>query len=165
MSREKKVCPKCGNEYTEHSAISRVDNITEICPDCGMVEAMEAFERAQGRRLVPSDGKEITLKSMGGSEDDVKFISSTICYISQFAEIDGQVPAKMKKTAKCLELVAGWDEETLGVISCLFGYCHRNDLELKDSFKTMADNLRALAEAEFIKWTAKMKVEDEDGEG
>lgn len=36
------VCPKCGREYTDHPAISRVDNATEICPDCGVVEALEA---------------------------------------------------------------------------------------------------------------------------
>ena len=162
MSEEKKVCPKCGNEYTEHPAISRVDNETEICPDCGMVEALEAYERTQGRHFIPSD---LALKQMADSKSDEKFIASTICYISQFADIDGQVPAMMKKTAKCLNLVAGWDEETLGVISCLFGYCHRHGLDLQDSFKTMSENLRILAEAEFIKWTAKIKHgEDEDGE-
>ena len=34
-------CPKCGRIYTEHPAISRTDNKTEICPRCGMVEALE----------------------------------------------------------------------------------------------------------------------------
>ena len=38
-----KICPICGNEYTEHPAISRKDNITEICPACGTKEALGAF--------------------------------------------------------------------------------------------------------------------------
>ena len=35
------TCPKCGRTYHDHPAISRVDNRTEICPDCGIHEAME----------------------------------------------------------------------------------------------------------------------------
>ena len=35
-------CPKCGKEFTEYPAISRDDNITEICPECGMKEALIA---------------------------------------------------------------------------------------------------------------------------
>lgn len=38
-----RICPICGNEYTEYPAISRKDNITEICPACGTKEALEAF--------------------------------------------------------------------------------------------------------------------------
>lgn len=37
-----KKCPKCGREYSEHPAISRLDNETEICPDCGTMEALQA---------------------------------------------------------------------------------------------------------------------------
>lgn len=42
-----RVCPKCGYEYEGYPALSREDNKTEICPDCGMKEALEAFERNQ----------------------------------------------------------------------------------------------------------------------
>lgn len=35
-------CPSCGREYTGHPAMSRKDNKTEICPDCGVLEALEA---------------------------------------------------------------------------------------------------------------------------
>lgn len=37
------VCPICNMDYSEHSAISRIDNLTEICPDCGMKEALVKF--------------------------------------------------------------------------------------------------------------------------
>lgn len=51
-----RTCPKCGGEYTEHPALSRTDNETEICPDCGTREALEDWanwkemkEREQGQ--------------------------------------------------------------------------------------------------------------------
>ena len=36
-----KKCPRCGKLYTEHPAISRKDNKTEICSRCGTEEALE----------------------------------------------------------------------------------------------------------------------------
>lgn len=36
-------CPKCKKEFTEHPALSRVDNETEICPECGVREAVRAY--------------------------------------------------------------------------------------------------------------------------
>lgn len=38
-----RTCPKCGRTYTGHSAVSRADNITLICPDCGTREALESI--------------------------------------------------------------------------------------------------------------------------
>ena len=40
-------CPICGKEYQEPPAISRKDNQTEICPDCGTLEALEAVGATQ----------------------------------------------------------------------------------------------------------------------
>lgn len=37
------VSLSCGKEYQEYPALSRIDNKTEICPKCGMKEALEAF--------------------------------------------------------------------------------------------------------------------------
>ena len=37
------VCPRCGKEYTGRPAISRTDNQTPICPDCGTREALESI--------------------------------------------------------------------------------------------------------------------------
>lgn len=34
------VCPRCGKPYTGYPALSRLDNTTEICPDCGTREAL-----------------------------------------------------------------------------------------------------------------------------
>lgn len=45
VERKERVCPVCGETYTDYPALSRRDNKTEICPQCGIVEAIaEALE-------------------------------------------------------------------------------------------------------------------------
>ena len=39
-------CPKCKKESTEHPALSREDNKTEICPERGVREAIEVYQKA-----------------------------------------------------------------------------------------------------------------------
>ena len=41
------VCPICNRDYSEHPAISRKDNKTEICPNCGIKEALFDFIKIQ----------------------------------------------------------------------------------------------------------------------
>lgn len=36
-------CPKCGRTYHGSPALSRTDNNTLICPDCGTREALESI--------------------------------------------------------------------------------------------------------------------------
>ena len=38
-----RVCPHCGIEYHGIPALSRTDNQTLICPDCGTREALESI--------------------------------------------------------------------------------------------------------------------------
>ena len=38
-----RICPICGREYTDYPALSRRDNATEICPACGVDEALDDF--------------------------------------------------------------------------------------------------------------------------
>ena len=35
-----RICPVCGREYHEPPALSRTDNETLVCPDCGVREAL-----------------------------------------------------------------------------------------------------------------------------
>lgn len=42
-SLKESVCPNCGKTFTEPPAISRKDNKTEICSDCGQAEAIQAL--------------------------------------------------------------------------------------------------------------------------
>ena len=46
MKEEERItrtCPICSREYSEHPALSRVDGLTLICPDCGIREALESI--------------------------------------------------------------------------------------------------------------------------
>lgn len=38
-----RTCPRCGGVYSGHGAVSRADNLTVICPDCGTREALQAL--------------------------------------------------------------------------------------------------------------------------
>ena len=40
-NREPSICPICGQSFRAHPALSRIDNATLICPDCGTREALE----------------------------------------------------------------------------------------------------------------------------
>lgn len=41
--QELKTCPKCKKTFTGAGALSRRDNKTEICSECGTAEALEDF--------------------------------------------------------------------------------------------------------------------------
>lgn len=46
-----RTCPICGKDYIEYPALSRKDNETEICPDCGMLEALDnwcGYQESEG---------------------------------------------------------------------------------------------------------------------
>lgn len=46
-----RVCPKCGESYSEPPALSRVDNKTEICPLCGTKEALDSMGLTEGSSM------------------------------------------------------------------------------------------------------------------
>lgn len=53
-------CPRCGNIYRQPPALSRIDGITAICPDCGTREALESMgveveEQEKIRDMEPSN--------------------------------------------------------------------------------------------------------------
>lgn len=41
-------CPRCGQRYSGYPALSRRDNKTEICPQCGVDEALEDWLKHRG---------------------------------------------------------------------------------------------------------------------
>ena len=41
--RQIRVCPLCGKAYAEPPALSRTDNETLICPDCGTRQALDGI--------------------------------------------------------------------------------------------------------------------------
>lgn len=38
-----RICPICGKKYSEHPALSRTDNETLICPECGQRQALASI--------------------------------------------------------------------------------------------------------------------------
>ena len=41
--RQSRICPLCGQTYTDAPALSRTDNETLICPDCGTRQALDSI--------------------------------------------------------------------------------------------------------------------------
>ena len=37
------ICPRCGRTYSGPAALSRADNLTLICPDCGTRDALDSI--------------------------------------------------------------------------------------------------------------------------
>lgn len=40
---KERICQNCGKIFRGHPALSRKDNKTLICPDCGQKEALEDY--------------------------------------------------------------------------------------------------------------------------
>ena len=43
QKQPERVCPLCGQRYTQPPALSRTDNETLICPDCGTRQALDCL--------------------------------------------------------------------------------------------------------------------------
>ena len=54
-----KICPRCGQVYHEPPALSRIDNQTLICPDCG--RKISVF----GESHIDEAAKELDLPVLG----------------------------------------------------------------------------------------------------
>lgn len=63
MKQEMK-CPICGKTFTDPPALSRKDNETQICPECGINEALEAFYEADGRSPEELEEAKATIHEM-----------------------------------------------------------------------------------------------------
>ena len=46
---KKSKCPICGKYYMGQGAISRIDNKTEICSDCGVNQAINDYYKFKRR--------------------------------------------------------------------------------------------------------------------
>ena len=51
MKDKRKLCPRCGEKYTGYPSLSRVDNETDICPECGLIEAMSPIHSLKTQKL------------------------------------------------------------------------------------------------------------------
>ena len=53
-SADTAVCPICGKPYKGYPAISRKDNKTPICPECGTKEALDSYFEYLEYRGIPN---------------------------------------------------------------------------------------------------------------
>ena len=148
-----RVCPKCKKKYTDHPAISRKDNKTEICPECGTAEALEAYEKS-------------TKKS--DDVDDARFMASTICFMSQFADEDDDMEDILRYIGMGLKTIEAFTMNfslkngkslsypLLCIIASTIDYAVKNKMDVLETLSIVGENLTALSEADFIQWRAKM---------
>ena len=49
-----KICPLCGKAYTGYPAISRIDNSTPICGDCGIRQSLTSIgvDKAEAEEIL-----------------------------------------------------------------------------------------------------------------
>jgi len=57
-----KICPKCGKEFERLLAISRTDNKTMICDECGKTEALDSLPSGI---LTPQERTRIAVAATG----------------------------------------------------------------------------------------------------
>lgn len=51
MEDKPRICPSCNKPYFGYPAISRKDNKTEICGDCGLREALLSYHRNRTKNI------------------------------------------------------------------------------------------------------------------
>ncbi len=57
-----KICPKCGREFERLLALSRSDNKTMICDECGIMEALDSVPHGI---LTPQERTRIAVAATG----------------------------------------------------------------------------------------------------
>lgn len=58
---DNRTCPRCGEVKSGYPALSRVDNTTEICAECGTEEALMGLTRPSTRGVTEDDREDDSL--------------------------------------------------------------------------------------------------------
>lgn len=66
-------CPKCGRSFNKLLALSRDDNKTMICDECGIREAIDSVPH---RRLTPQERTRIAVAAAGNKWAMENFIAT-----------------------------------------------------------------------------------------
>ena len=69
-NKTEKECPICHQIYTQYPALSRRDNKTYICPDCGVQEALEDYMNAEKKNI-----QEATMIALSECEDNKSYVA------------------------------------------------------------------------------------------
>lgn len=57
-----KICPKCNRRFERLLAVSRIDNETMICDDCGTMEALDSLQHGI---MTPQERTQIAVAATG----------------------------------------------------------------------------------------------------
>lgn len=76
MKSEIKLCPKCNETYECRSALSRIDNKTEICDVCAMAEAIIIANSVIENKPIELYNDELTKEEMLIRKDIKKIMKS-----------------------------------------------------------------------------------------
>lgn len=57
-----KICPKCGRNFERLLAVSREDNMTMICDECGTMEALDSLPH---NAMTPQERTRIAVAAKG----------------------------------------------------------------------------------------------------
>lgn len=68
-AQKPRKCPKCGKKYRDYPALSREDNKTEICPECGVAEALWIF-----KNNTPNSSRFLTRSSHRPLKNSAKYV-------------------------------------------------------------------------------------------
>lgn len=125
-----KKCPRCGMEYTQFPALSRRDNKTYICPDCGVAEAFEDFF---GKKTESEEVKTLydLIKDTGYGIDCSDTAYDMLVYIDFDDESNDSFDRFVKKLCKSLHCVSyddnsatvdlyKWVESNFNVLDSIF---------------------------------------------
>ena len=56
------TCPRCETETTDYPAICREDNKTEICSECGEIQAIQQFNASTAKKVEPEKVEVVEVK-------------------------------------------------------------------------------------------------------
>ena len=67
------ICPKCKKEFNGYPAISRRDNKTKICSDCGTREALKDYGlNNETAEALIGQAKSLNYRAGGKIDDNIK---------------------------------------------------------------------------------------------
>ena len=120
MKEQPHICPLCGRAYDEPPALSRVDNQTDICPRCGMMEALAAMPRRETpqertRRAVYATGNRWAIENFEATHHylgDVTFSNAEDWIVREGSDTEDDESARARTLRSWSELAQRATEDT-----------------------------------------------------
>jgi hypothetical protein len=118
VKRALKTCPRCHKEYIGYPALSRVDNKTPICSDCGREEARMGLARSLEKHPMHLSRTEIVCKAY-----------DLASLILESRANDGTITERLESEGWTFDDIARVENELRKIAHRLAS--HKGDLKLK----------------------------------